>query len=140
MTRRATVRSWGLLVCLTACLVATAGNRSVLAGCRPSTVSILVDAGHGPRRSGAESARGVPEYAFNTRLADRVVAALRAAGFTRTARLDPSGQDIPPAKRAALANARGAQFLVSLHHDSVQPRYLETWIFPPRSRHRLQKA
>lgn len=103
-------------------------------GCDPSTFPVAVDAGHGPRRCGAESARGVPEYVFNFRLAGQVVDALRQAGFARAALLDPAGEDLPPAARAARAKARGAGLLVSVHHDSVQPRYLQTWSVDGRSR------
>jgi N-acetylmuramoyl-L-alanine amidase len=104
------------------------------AGCDPARFPLLVDAGHGPKRSGAESARGVPEHAFNTRLAARVVAALQAAGFCRAALLDPDGLDLPPAARAARANARGARLLVSIHHDSAQPQYLSAWIVEGKTR------
>jgi N-acetylmuramoyl-L-alanine amidase len=104
------------------------------AGCDPTRFSILVDAGHGPRRAGAESARGLPEYAFNTRLAARVVAALQTAGFGRAALLDPVGLDLSPAGRAARANARDARLLLSIHHDSVQPHYLSTWTVEGKTR------
>lgn len=106
----------------------------VLAGCDPATFPIVVDAGHGPRRPGAESARGAPEYVFNTRLAARVVAALAAAGFSRARLLDPEGLDLTPVARAARANAARARLLVSIHHDSVQPRYLASWTVADRPR------
>lgn len=135
MTPRHGRQPWVIVACLLTCLALPTINRPArAAGCRPATLSILVDAGHGPRRSGAESARGVPEYAFNTRLAARVVAALRSAGFTRAALLDPAGQDLAPAQRAARANARGARLLLSIHHDSVQPQYLATWTVNGKTR------
>lgn len=126
--------SWVIPACLLACLVLATGRPARAAGCRPSTFSILVDAGHGPRRSGAESARGLPEYAFNTRLAARVVAALKAAGFSRAALLDPVGRDLSPAKRAARANAKRGRLLLSIHHDSAQPQYLATWTVAGKTR------
>lgn len=102
---------------------------SVSAGmsCPRKTLAIAVDAGHGPRLAGATSARGQPEYAFNLRLAREVVTALTSAGFAKAFLLDPDGRDLPPAARAARANAAKADLLLSIHHDSVQPRYLETW-------------
>ncbi len=96
-----------------------------LADCRPGDFVVAVDAGHGPRRPGATSASGAAEYAFNIRLAGKVVAALAAAGFPRAFLVDPEGRDLPPAERARRANAAGAGLLVSIHHDSVQPRFLE---------------
>ena len=85
-----------------------------------------MDAGHGPKAPGAVSATGVDEYDFNRRLAARVRDALMAAGFPRAFLLDPAGEDLPPAARAKRANTAGAGLLVSIHHDAVQPRFLET--------------
>jgi len=110
-------------------------GRGLAAGCDPAAFPLVVDAGHGPRRLGAQSARGVPEYVFNRRLAEQVVAALRAAGFDRADLLDPVGEDLAPAARAARANARQARLLVSIHHDAVQPRYLDGWTVDGRSQH-----
>jgi N-acetylmuramoyl-L-alanine amidase len=93
-----------------------------------------VDAGHGPTLPGATSATGAPEYDFNFRLARQVVAALRAAGFSRAVLLDPDGRDLAPAARAKAANAAGARLLVSIHHDSVQPQFLETWTVAGQTR------
>lgn len=95
--------------------------------CRPGQLAIAVDAGHGPKVSGATSATGVTEYVFNLRLARTVVAALQAAGFKKAFLLDPKGRDLPPAARAARANAARAGLLLSIHHDSVQPQFLDTW-------------
>ena len=33
------------------------------------------------------------------------------------------------ARRGAVANAGGADFLISIHHDSVQPLYLSAWTY-----------
>lgn len=104
------------------------------ASCSKATLAIAVDAGHGPNVPGATSARGVPEYDFNLRLAKEVVAALSAAGFPKAFLLDPKGMDLPPAARAARANAAKAGLLVSIHHDAVQPQFLETWTVDGRSR------
>jgi N-acetylmuramoyl-L-alanine amidase len=93
-----------------------------------------VDAGHGPNVPGATSARGVPEYDFNLRLAKDVVAALAAAGFAKAFLLDPKGLDLPPAARAARAGAAKAGLLLSIHHDAVQPQFLETWSVDGRVR------
>lgn len=116
-------------------LAATLVWASLAAGasCPQKTLAIAVDAGHGPKRSGATSAKGQPEYVFNLRLAQEVVAALAAAGFKKAFLLDPDGRDLPPAARAARANAAKAGLLLSIHHDSVQPRYLETWTVDGRS-------
>lgn len=102
--------------------------------CAKATLAIAVDAGHGPNVPGATSARGVPEYDFNLRLAKDVVAALGAAGFAKAFLLDPKGVDLPPAARAARANTARAALLLSIHHDAVQPQFLETWNVDGRTR------
>jgi N-acetylmuramoyl-L-alanine amidase len=86
---------------------------------------VAVDAGHTAAAPGATSARGVPERTFNLAVASRLVAALRAEGLRAV--LLGDGVEVPTAERAALAARLGAAALVSIHHDSVQPRYLEPW-------------
>lgn len=128
--RRNLARGW-LFV---AVLVFLAVVPPAAARCLPAALAVAVDAGHGPQASGAESATGIPEYAFNRRLAERVVAALAEAGFSRAFLLDPASRDLPPAARARAANAAKAGLLVSIHHDSVQPQFLEPWTTGGRTR------
>src|SRR5690349_23674104 len=52
--------------------------------CTPAAFRVLVDVGHTLAVPGANSARGVPEYAFNLQLARDVKQALVAAGFEQT--------------------------------------------------------
>jgi N-acetylmuramoyl-L-alanine amidase len=87
---------------------------------------VAVDAGHDRATPGATSARGVGEWELNRALAERVVASLRRGGVDAFL-IAPTGQAIPPAERPAAAERAGATLLVSIHHDSVQPRYLSTW-------------
>jgi N-acetylmuramoyl-L-alanine amidase len=90
---------------------------------------VALDVGHERARPGAISARGVPEFAFNLELARAVLAALRTAGFERAFLIGESGAPLALAERPAAAARGGAQVLISLHHDSVQERYLEPWTF-----------
>ena len=114
------VRALGLGLSLA--IVLAAGGWA-LAGCDPANLVVAIDAGHGPKASGATSASGVPEYRFNIRLAGQVRDALIAAGFAKAFLIDPTGLDLPPAGRAKRANAAGAGLLVSIHHDSAQPQF-----------------
>jgi N-acetylmuramoyl-L-alanine amidase len=87
-----------------------------------------VDVGHTVKVPGADSARGVPEYAFNLQLADAVKQALVDSGFTKTVRLITA--TAPWAgllERAARANAMRADLFISFHHDSVPDNLIETW-------------
>jgi len=104
------------------------------AACEQGAFAVAVDAGHGPKRSGAQSARGVPEYAFNRNMAERIVAELRLRGFSKAFLVDEEGKDLSLAERPARANAKNADIFLSVHHDSAQPRYFETWEFQGKTR------
>src|SRR5215471_7467419 len=71
------------------------------------------------------SARGVPEFDFNRALAVVVQQALEKQGFQ--VRLIGAQGDMRNL-RARTRAAAGADVFLSLHHDSVQPHYLETWV------------
>jgi N-acetylmuramoyl-L-alanine amidase len=98
---------------------------SAPAACSGAGLTVALDIGHAPSAPGATSARGRPEYDFNRDLALRVQDHLRAAGLG--AELVVAADGAPPAlrDRPRLAAALGADLLLSIHHDSVQPRYLE---------------
>lgn len=86
---------------------------------------VALDVGHSLKRPGATSARGVPEFAFNQALAAPVADALREQGYApRLIGVDGDVTDL----RGRTFGARGALFFLSIHHDSVQPRYLDTWM------------
>lgn len=87
---------------------------------------IAIDVGHSLSRPGATSARGEPEFAFNRGLALVVERVLRQRGF-RTRLIGEQGEFDKLTDRTAAAASAGAVFFLSLHHDSVQPRYLESW-------------
>jgi N-acetylmuramoyl-L-alanine amidase len=85
---------------------------------------IALDVGHSWRKPGAFSARGVPEFAFNRALTESVAKILQKQGFrVRVNGIDGALDDLRT--RPRLAN--GADFLLSIHHDSVQPQYLKPW-------------
>ena len=111
------------LLLLSALIVLPVASGRALAGCVPADLVIAIDAGHGPKASGAVSASGLPEYQFNVRLAGQVRDALVAAGFAKAFLIDPAGSDLPPAGRAARANAAHAGLLISIHHDAAQPQF-----------------
>lgn len=95
---------------------------------------VAVDAGHSDAQPGATSARGKSERSFNIRLADELASALETARVS-VRRIAP---DTELAQRSAAA--AGASVLVSVHHDSVQERFLEPWTFEGRSLRRTRHA
>ena len=82
---------------------------------------VLVDVGHAPERPGATGANGRPEYLYNRELGAALARALAALG-ERTTRAEGGGTGIPLAQRAAVAP--DADLFVSIHHDSIQARYI----------------
>jgi N-acetylmuramoyl-L-alanine amidase len=124
------------------CVVGWSGAAATgpAAGCAPEEFVVALDVGHDRARGGALSARGVPEFAFNLMLARTVLAMLRAAGFSRAFLIGEDGAPRALRDRSAAAERGGARVLLSLHHDSVQPRYLEPWTFEGREREHTTHA
>ena len=82
---------------------------------------VAVDVGHTRERPGATSASGRPEWEFNRRLAGELVTTLPDAFL-----VDPGEVGLPLLERPTVARDRSADLFLSIHHDSVQPHYLES--------------
>ena len=87
-------------------------------------LTVALDVGHSLAHPGAISARCVPEFAFNRALAMVVQRALEKQGFQ--VQLIGAQGDMDDLRSRTRA-AAGADVFLSVHHDSVQPQYLETW-------------
>ena len=90
---------------------------------------VAIDAGHTRENPGAISARGEAEYSFNRRIAFELLDALHAAGFTTSFVINEEEEEIALKRRTRLAEKEDASLLLSLHHDSVHPAYLEDWTY-----------
>lgn len=128
-----------MLVLLTVVLSATMLVASVFEPvreqpCRRERFKVAIDIGHHREKPGATSATGIPEFVFNQRLARRLATELHGRGFTSTLAIGEDGDPIELTERVRLAERFAADAFVSLHHDSVQPRYLESWILDGRKR------
>ena len=86
--------------------------------------TVAIDVGHFIEEPGATSARGRPELDFNRELAADIESAVRSRGLG-TMLIGADGFMSQLARRAAAA--ADADFFLSVHHDSVQPHFLETW-------------
>jgi N-acetylmuramoyl-L-alanine amidase len=85
---------------------------------------VAVDVGHTLLAPGAVSARGRVEFDFNLVLAHRLSSALSTRGLAvRPVNFDGAIASLD----ARPQQAAGADFFVSIHHDSVQPELLEDW-------------
>jgi N-acetylmuramoyl-L-alanine amidase len=85
---------------------------------------IAVDVGHYFAKPGVISARGVTEFEYNLRLSQEVAEALQRAGH-RVLLIGDDGLAENLGSRAP--RAAGMDLFVSIHHDSVQPRFLSSW-------------
>lgn len=98
--------------------------------CEPRKFRIIVDVGHTPDSYGALSARNDPEFGFNFRLASLITAKLKSEGFAATRLLVTDGKARPSLfKRVGAANDGRADLFLSIHHDSVPDKLLESWEF-----------
>lgn len=86
--------------------------------------TVAIDVGHFIEEPGATSARGRPELDFNRDLAVAIESAAQGRGLT-TMLIGYDGFMSQLTRRSAAA--AGADFLLSVHHDSVQPYLVETW-------------
>jgi len=104
------VRAWfALLLCVTTSAQAA---------------TVAIDVGHFIEAPGATSARGRPELDFNRDLAVAVESAAKGQGL-KTMLVGYDGFMSELTRRTA--EAAGANFFLSIHHDSVQPYLLQTW-------------
>jgi N-acetylmuramoyl-L-alanine amidase len=87
---------------------------------------VAVDIGHSPAVPGATSASGKREYEFNKRFAEELVAASKGRAGLALSIVNPKGENLALAARTKIAARRKSQVFVSIHHDSVQPKYLKT--------------
>jgi N-acetylmuramoyl-L-alanine amidase len=72
------------------------------------------------------SARGVPEFEFNAALA-KVIRDTLSSHSTRVVPIAEEGTMVDLRMRTTEAGAGGATFILSIHHDSAQPQYLQPW-------------
>jgi N-acetylmuramoyl-L-alanine amidase len=89
-------------------------------------ITIAVDVGHYAADPGATSARGVPEFEYNRALALDIEQALRARSFSTM--LVGAGGDMHDLYARTL-KAGGADFFLSVHHDSIKARFHSQWEF-----------
>jgi N-acetylmuramoyl-L-alanine amidase len=86
--------------------------------------NIAIDVGHYLEKPGVISARGVSEFEYNLRLGREISEALRHTGH-RTLLIGEDGLAENLGRRAP--RAAGMDLFISIHHDSVQPRFLSPW-------------
>ncbi|NJO67755.1 MAG: N-acetylmuramoyl-L-alanine amidase [Rhodospirillales bacterium] len=129
MTRRRLIGLAGLIVLAgTVPGIATPapGISPKLASCPGGPPAVAVDIGHDLTAKGAQSARGRGEFHFNRELAHSIAAALARAG-ARPVLINAEGDRLSLKARVEQINRTNPALLLSVHHDSVQPHFLQTW-------------
>ena len=95
---------------------------------------VALDIGHSIKHPGAYSARGVGEYYFNRAIAAALLQSLKKFGEVDAFIINPHGASISLAERTRQAANKRATLFLSIHHDSVQRRYLKEWTVDGKTR------
>jgi N-acetylmuramoyl-L-alanine amidase len=88
---------------------------------------VALDIGHNRLKPGAPSARGKNELTFNTETARVIGRVLEKAG-ARVILVNADGLVATLPERAELAAKEKADCFISVHHDSVNDKYLKKWM------------
>jgi N-acetylmuramoyl-L-alanine amidase len=86
---------------------------------------IAIDIGHSPAAPGAQAASGKTEYEFNRRFAEELTAESKSRPSLALTIMNPKGENLALEARTRIAARRKSDVFVSIHHDSVQPKYLK---------------
>lgn len=112
--------------------IAAVGFVALAMSCHAGGASLIaVDVGHSSLRPGAISARGIPEFEYNLALS-RTIHDTLSSRHVSSVLIGDDGTMTNLQARTATASARGASFFLSVHHDSAQSKYLETWTWEGR--------
>ncbi len=90
---------------------------------------VAIDAGHSKDSPGAIGARGTKEYVLNKKIAELLNRKLIDHGFKKSFVFKYDGPDVSLKDRANRIKSTKYNVLISVHHDSVQPAYISTWIY-----------
>ena len=97
--------------------------------CPRPEFAVAIDIGHTKKTCGGISARGVCEYAFNRRFSTLLYQEFIRRGFSKAFLLNADAHEVSLAWRPETANKRKASLFISIHHDSVQDRYIKSWMY-----------
>ncbi len=100
---------------------------------------IAIDIGHLAKYQGATSSRGIGEYQFNQNIALLLLKALHQAKFSKAFIVEEKEKIQKLQDRTQIAQKYKADIFLSIHHDSVQPKYISYWQFKGRRHHYSDK-
>ena len=112
-------------------------------GCNDGHITVGLDIGHSQFDPSATSATGITEFTLNKRFAHELsVMAAHRARDVNAPRLfihNPLGPQISLRERPTRIQERGGEALISLHHDSVKERHLDSYTINGRRHHYTPK-
>ncbi|MGI9422583.1 MAG: N-acetylmuramoyl-L-alanine amidase family protein [Hyphomicrobiaceae bacterium] len=92
--------------------------------CQARPLRVAIDTGHSLRDPGAISASGRTEFSFNRRFVKELLARAKSDRRLLLLPVNPSGGRIGLRQRVAEAKALDAAAMISIHHDSVNEKYV----------------
>ncbi|HHD73220.1 MAG TPA: N-acetylmuramoyl-L-alanine amidase [Epsilonproteobacteria bacterium] len=102
-------------------------------------LTVAIDVGHTKARFGAVSSRGVTEYDFNHAIASVFLEKIANTKNIDAFIVNPSGGKITLKRRTEIAAQKKADLFISLHHDSVQQKYISYWKYHRKKNHYSDK-
>lgn len=95
------------------------------ASCPKPALKVAIDIGHSRTDSGAVAASGKPEHLYNKRFAEELLS-LSGEGQPGLELfiVNPLGESLKLPERTQRALTGGADLFISIHHDSVNDKYL----------------
>lgn len=103
------------------------------------TFVVAIDIGHTPKKHGSTSAHGIGEYRYNRNIALRLNKKLHQKGFSKAFVINVRGKEIKLKQRTKVAKLRGADLFISIHHDSLNKKYLKRWFYDGKKRYYSNK-
>lgn len=95
---------------------------SLLLAGAAQAATVVIDTGHSQFEGGSRAADGTSEFRFNRAMAQAVIAELQKSGVT-VVDVHAERDDTNLGKR--VSRTKGADLFLSLHHDSIQQRYID---------------
>lgn len=115
-------RQWLLLLALLGLQLLPAQASAKLCA---DKLRVAIDVGHSKALPGARSATGKWEYDFNRRFAEELVTSSESWPDMELFML--TSEKLSLLGRPDQAARKGADFFLSIHHDSVQRKYIRLW-------------
>lgn len=103
--------------------------------CSDDKFTVAIDVGHTKTHFGTVSSRGITEYEFNNAMSKVLLKKMLMNKNLDAFIINPKGDNITLKERTHLALEKKADLFISLHHDSVQPKYLSYWEYNQKKNH-----